>query len=108
MQGKKFSCTRDNARECEQWADQKRLESNIRKKAEKGIKPTITFKELLEQYFQHTGQYNPSASSRKWMQGQIKAFDERFGCLSGTSIYDINPRQLTNWRNKSLKKLISI
>ena len=104
--GEKFSCTRDTARECEQWAVQKILESKIHKKeAEKGIKPTITFKELLEQYFQHTGQYNPSASSRKWMQGQITVFDEKFGFLSGTSIYDINPRQLTNWRNKRSKEV---
>ncbi|MDA3440045.1 site-specific integrase [Acinetobacter bereziniae] len=101
IDGKRISCTRDTIKECEQWAARTILESKIAQNdEEKGVKPKITFRELLDQYYNNVGQFKESRSSRDWMKGQLSKFDEKFGFLSGTSIYEINPKQLTNWRNK--------
>lgn len=100
IDGKRVSCTRDTSRECEQWAAKKILESKIAtREEEQGIKPKFSFRELVDHYYEHVGQYKESKSSRSWIKGQIGIFDEKFGFLSGTSVHDITPKQLTNWRN---------
>jgi len=101
IDGKRVSCTRDTSRECEQWAAKKILESKIAtREEEQGIKPKFSFRELVDHYYEHVGQYKESKSSRSWIKGQIGIFDEKFGFLSGTSVHDITPKQLTNWRNR--------
>ncbi|WP_288385530.1 site-specific integrase [uncultured Acinetobacter sp.] len=103
IQGKRLSCTRNTAKECEQWAIKQLLESQIaQKQEEEGTKPKVTFKELLNQYFENIGLLNESKSSRNWMKGQVSKFDEKFGFLAYKAIYEITPKQLTNWRNKRL------
>ena len=101
IDGKRVSCTRDTSRECEQWAAKKILESKIAtREEEQGIKPKFSFRELVDHYYEHVGQYKESKSSRSWIKGQMSIFDEKFGFLSGTSVHDITPKQLTNWRNR--------
>jgi integrase len=101
IDGKRVSCTRDTSRECEQWAAKKILESKIAtREEEQGIKPKFSFRELVDHYYEHVGQYKESKSSRSWIKGQLGIFDEKFGFLSGTSVHDITPKQLTNWRNR--------
>ena len=101
IDGKRVSCTRDTIRECEQWAAKKILESKIAtREEEQGIKPKFSFRELIDHYYEHVGQYKESKSSRSWIKGQMGIFDEKFGFLSGTSVHDITPKQLTNWRNR--------
>lgn len=101
IDGKRVSCTRDTIRECEQWAAKKILESKIAtREEEQGIKPKFSFRELIDHYYEHVGQYKESKSSRSWIKGQLGIFDEKFGFLSGTSVHDITPKQLTNWRNR--------
>ncbi len=101
IDGKRVSCTRDTIRECEQWAAKKILESKIAtREEEQGIKPKFSFRELIDHYHEHVGQYKESKSSRSWIKGQLGIFDEKFGFLSGTSVHDITPKQLTNWRNR--------
>lgn len=106
IDGKRISCTRDTIKECEHWAATKFLESKIAtKEVEQGIKPKFTFRELVDHYYEHVGQFRESKSSRNWIKGQVSTFDEKFGFLSGTSVHDISPKQLTNWRNRRLTQV---
>lgn len=98
---KRYYCTRDTAKECEQWAASKLLELKAQTKIENGeLKPKYLFRDLNTKYYQDVGQFNPSISSRDWIKGQYKNFEMKFGALAQKSIYDITPKDLTNWRNK--------
>lgn len=106
IDGEKLSCTRDTARECEQWAAQTILESKIKKQdVERGVKPNITFRNVIDQYWKDVGQIRESKSSRTWIRGQVDTFDQKFGFLAAANIHEINPRQLTAWRNKRAKEV---
>ncbi len=105
-QGKRYYCTRDTAKECEQWAALKLLELKAQKKIESGEeKPKFLFRDLNNKYYQEVGMLNPSKSSRAWIKGQHKNFEVKFGALAQKSIYDITPKDLTNWRNKRLSEV---
>ncbi len=100
-QNQRYYCTRDTAKECEQWAAIKLLELKAQTKIETGeLKPKFMFRDLNTKYYQDVGQYNPSKSSRDWITGQYKNFEMKFGALAQKSIYDITPKDLTVWRNK--------
>jgi len=100
-QNQRYYCTRDTAKECEQWAAIKLLELKAQTKVETGeLKPKFMFRDLNTKYYQDVGQYNPSKSSRDWITGQYKNFEMKFGALAQKSIYDITPKDLTVWRNK--------
>ncbi|QDJ91847.1 tyrosine-type recombinase/integrase [Acinetobacter haemolyticus] len=100
-QNKRYYCTRDTAKECEQWAALKLLELKSQTRIESGeLKPKFIFRDLNTKYYQDVGQLNPSKSSRDWIKGQYKTFEMKFGALAQKSIYDITPKDLTNWRNK--------
>lgn len=98
LDGKRHSCTRDTARECEQWAALKLLELKSGKVQEDaGVKQHYPFKQLFEKYYQEHGRYK---KSKTWIYGQLKNFDQKFGGLAEMSIHDITPKHLTAWRNK--------
>lgn len=98
FQGKRYYCTRDTPRECEQWAALKLLELKTGKVQENaGIKQAFPFKQLFEKYYQEHGR---NKKSKAWIYGQLKTFDEKFGALGEMSIHDITPKHLTAWRNK--------
>lgn len=100
---KRYSCTRDTPKECEQWAAMKILELKAGVADEKtGQKPAITFKQLFEHYNTNIGRHKPSA---KWIQEQFKGFDNKIGLIGLKSIYDITPKDLTDWRNKRSKEV---
>lgn len=100
-QNKRYYCTRDDPKECIQWARLKLLELNTQSKVESGeLKPKFLFRDLNEKYYKDVGQHNPSKSSRDWITGQYKNFEMKFGALAQKSIYDITPKDLTVWRNK--------
>lgn len=105
-QNRRYYCTRDSAKECEQWAALKLLELKSQTKIESGeLKPKFLFRDLNTKYYQDVGQRNPSKSSRDWIKGQYKNFEMKFGALAQKSIYDISPKDLTNWRNKRLTEV---
>lgn len=104
--GKRYYCTRDTEKECEQWAALKLLELKSQTKIESGeLKPKFLFRDLNNKYFEDVGQRNPSKSSRAWIKGQYTNFENKFGALAQKSIYTITPKDLTHWRNKRLKEV---
>lgn len=105
-QNKRYYCTRDTAKECEQWAALKLLELKTQTKIETGdLKPKFSFRDLNNQYYSDVGQFNKSKSSRSWIKGQYNNFENKFGALAQKSIYDITPKDLTHWRNKRLNEV---
>ncbi|MFW2077525.1 tyrosine-type recombinase/integrase [Acinetobacter sp. ULE_I010] len=103
---KRYYCTRDTEKECEQWAALKLLELKTQTRIESGeLKPKFMFRDLNNKYYTDVGQLNKSKSSRAWIKGQYNNFENKFGALAQKSIYDISPKDLTNWRNKRLKEV---
>ncbi|MFW2077479.1 hypothetical protein ACG94X_07080 [Acinetobacter sp. ULE_I010] len=103
-ESKRYYCTRDTAKECEQWAALKLLELHTQTRIENGeIKPKFSFRDLNNKYYESVGQRKESKSSRAWIKGQYRSFETKFGALAQKSIYDITPKDLTNWRNKRLQ-----
>lgn len=105
-QCKRYYCTRDTAKECEQWAALKLLELKAQTKIEEGeLKPKFLFRDLNDKYYTDVGQLKESKSSREWIKGQYNNFENKFGALAQKSIYDITPKDLTHWRNKRLEQV---
>lgn len=103
LNGKRYSCTRDTAKECQQWAMSKIVELQIEKQhAEQGIKPHLSFYSLFTDYYEKVGRYK---GSQKWILSQYKSFKRKFDELSEKSIHDITPKDLTKWRNNRLKEV---
>jgi len=103
IDGERFSCTRDTAKECEQWVAQKILESKVKKTNEEdGVKPHYPFKTLFYKYYNEVGS---KLRGSVYVKQQLNPFDEKFGALAEMSIHDITPQHLTNWRNKRLKEV---
>lgn len=100
--GQRYSCTRDTAKECQQWAAMKLLELKAGVVDRENNKLTITFNELFEQYHHNVGRYK--ASSR-WIREQLDVFDRKFGLLANKDIGEITPKDLTQWRNNRLKEV---
>ncbi|WP_455799070.1 tyrosine-type recombinase/integrase [Acinetobacter baumannii] len=101
--GKRYSCTRDTPKECEHWATIKLLELKTgRTEENKPVKPTITWLDLFNQYYDNVGKHT---DSKAWNLTQLKSFEKKVGNLANTLIYDITPKQLTTWRNKRLKEV---
>lgn len=97
-ENQRYYCTRDTAKECEQWAALKLLELKSQSRIESGeVKPKFLFRDLNTKYYQDVGQHNKSKSSRAWIAGQYKNFEMKFGALAQKSIYDITPKDLTAW-----------
>lgn len=96
--GERYSCTRDTAKECEQWAAMKLLELKAGiATTPKDQKPNFSFRELFEQYYRNVGKHKRSS---RQINEQFSTFDKKFGELSYKNIHDITPKDLTDWRNK--------
>lgn len=103
INGKRSSATRDTAKECEQWAAQKLLESKANQLAEdKGLKQHYPFKTLFYKYYDEVGK---KLRGSKYVKEQLNPFEEKFGALAEMSIHDITPKHLTTWRNKRAKEV---
>lgn len=102
-QNKRYYCTRDTAKECEQWAAIKLLELKTGKaQEEKGVKPHYSFALLFEQYYEDVGKKKPS---KDWILSQKKSFHKKLGNLAEMSVHDITPEHLTAWRKKRQKQV---
>lgn len=102
-EGKRYSCTRDTAKECEQWAALKLLELKTGKaQEEQGVKPHFPLSALFDKYYLDYYHKTPSAT---WAKGQRNTFVRTFGKLVDMSIHDITPQHLTAWRNRRSKQV---
>lgn len=102
IDGTRYSCTRDTARECQQWAMSKIVElQSVREQKENEVK-SISFYALFADYYEKVGRYK---GSQKWILSQYKSFKRKFDDLSEKSIHDITPQDLTKWRNNRLKEV---
>ena len=97
--GKRYSATRDTAKECEQWAALKILElnANAGESVAEEAKLIFTFKQLFDEYFEKVGRHS---KSKDWILVQYKTFETKFGDLAHKNIHDITPQDLTAWRNR--------
>ena len=102
---KRYSATRDTARECEQWASLKLLELKTGKaNEEKGIKVAYPFKQLCEKYFIERGSKLKSAHV---IRNKLDNIDRILGELATSSIYDFKPEDIVRWRNKRILEVQS-
>ena len=102
---KRYSATRDTAKECEQWAAIKLLELKTGKADEdKGIRPAYPFKQLCEKYFEERGSKFKSAYV---IRNKLNNIDRILGELATKSIYDFKPEDIVRWRNKRVLEVKS-
>lgn len=103
VNGRRYSATRDTAKECQRWAVSKMVEMQaIQAQEDKGITRQLTFFELFTDYYERVGRYKPS---KPWIYTQYKCFEKKLGDIANKSIYEITPQDLTNWRNKRLTEV---
>ncbi len=102
--GKRYSATRDTEKECAQWAAMKMLElkAGAGENVAEELKPTFTYKQLFDEYFEKVGKHSKSKS---WILTQYNTFEKKLGVLAHKSIHDITPQDLTKWRNKRSKEV---
>ena len=100
FEGKRYSATRDSARECERWAAERLLSLKAGRKVEQ--KSSITFRELVHLYFEQEGKFTPSA---RQIREKIQSFDANFRQLGEFQIHQITPKHLTDWRNRRLQEV---
>lgn len=105
INGKRVSCTRDTAKECEQWAANKLLEIKAEKK-QSDIKKSCSLRELINIHYQKIASKTPSS---KMHLSKINAIDKIIGDILDKQIHEITPQDLTNdltnWRNKRLQEV---
>lgn len=100
---KRYSATRDTAKECEQWATLKLLELKTGKaEIEKGIKPAFPFRQLCEKYYQEHGRHTRSSRTIKV---KIVNLDRIAPDIADKSIHDFKPSDIVTWRNKRKKEV---
>ncbi|MCX0331920.1 site-specific integrase [Acinetobacter radioresistens] len=103
FQKKRYSVTRDSAKECEIWAMDKLSELRSGKKAiEQGEKPKYLFRDLCAKYYQEHGQHMRSARTINF---KIKNLDRIAPNLADKSIYDFKPADIAAWRNNRKKEV---
>lgn len=96
--GQRYSCTRDTAKECEQWAAKKLLELKAGV-AQSKQRRTMTFYELFERY---NAEVAPSMKTAAGINAQFKALNWKVGALAAKQIHEITAEDWSNWRNKRL------
>lgn len=103
FENKRYSATRDTAKECEHWASIKLLELKTGKvDIEKGIKPALPFRQLGANYYQEHGRHMKSART---IMLKIKNLDRIAPKLADKSIYDFKPSDIAEWRNARKKEV---
>lgn len=102
---KRYSATRDTAKECEQWATLKLLELKTGKaQLEQGIMPALPFKQLCEKYYIEKG---CKLKSGYVIRNKLDNIDRILGALATKSIYDFKPQDIVQWRNKRVLEVKS-
>lgn len=102
---KRYSCTRDTEKECEQWAALKLLELKTGKaQEESGIKPNFPFSQLCEKYYLEKG---VKLKSKDVIRNKLDNLERIVGKLATKSIYDFKPSDIVSWRNKRLLEVKS-
>lgn len=100
---KRYSATRDTAKECEQWASLKLLELKTGKaNFEQGIKPAYPFRLLCNKYYEEHGRHMRSARTINF---KLKNLDHIAPNLADKSIYDFRPADIAEWRNNRKKEV---
>lgn len=100
---KRYSATRDTAKECEQWASLKLLELKTGKaNFEEGIKPAYPFRLLCNKYYEEHGRHMRSARTINF---KIKNLDHIAPNLADKSIYEFRPADIAEWRNNRKKEV---
>lgn len=99
-EGRRYSATRDTAKQCEQWAAEKLLQLKAGTHVDK--RETLTFRELVHYYYEQHGKFTPSA---KQINEKVQSFDSNFGQLGEKQIHLITPQDLTEWRNRRQKQV---
>lgn len=102
LDGKRYSATRDTAKECTIWASQKLLEHKAGLLQANSKSHALPFAELLTLYHNKVGKHKPSAHTEIVF---IKAFTRDFATLAQMPISDITAKDLTDWRNKRLESV---
>ncbi len=104
-QKQRYSCTRDTAKECEDWAAIKLLELKTgRANVENGIKPAFPFKQLCEKYYSEHGSKLKSAHI---IRNKLDNLERITGELATKSIHDFHPNDIVRWRNKRVLEVQS-
>lgn len=104
-QKKRYSATRDTAKECEQWAALKLLElKTVKAQEEKGIKPPLPFDELCKKYYFDKG---IKLRSKTTIRSKIDSIHRILNELATKSIYEFSPNDIVKWRNKRLLEVKS-
>lgn len=102
FENKKYSATRDTAKECEHWASIKLLELKTGKaELEQGVKPAYPFRQLCNKYYQEHGRHMRSART---IMFKIKNLDRIVPNIADKSVYDFKPIDIVAWRNNHKKK----
>ena len=105
FENKRYTATRDTAKECEHWASLKLLELKTgRSELIQGIKPAYPFRQLCEKYFQEHGRHMRSART---ILIKIKNLDRIAPNIADKSIYDFKPTDIALWRNNR-KKVVKV
>lgn len=98
IDGKRFSATRDTARECEQWASQKILEY----KAGVAQKKTISLKALFDLYFERVAKKRKTAQEYKWF---FSKFVSDYPWLANKQVHEITAQDLTQYRDSEMLRI---
>lgn len=105
FENKRYTATRDTAKECEHWASLRLLELKTgRSELIQGIKPAYPFRQLCEKYFQEHGRHMRSART---ILIKIKNLDRIAPNIADKSIYDFKPTDIALWRNNR-KKVVKV
>lgn len=103
FENKRYSATRDTAKECEHWAITKLADlKNGKVSEEKGIKTAYPFRELCDKYFQEHGRH---LKSGRTILFKIKNVERIAPNLANKSIYEFKPADIVEWRNKRKKEV---
>lgn len=100
--GKRISATRDTEKECEQWAMLKLLELKTNQHLKEDVKQHYPLSALMSKYYNEVGKF---LRSKRFIKMSINQFIKTYPILAETSIHDITPQMLTDWRNSRLKKV---
>lgn len=100
---KRYSCTRDTEKECEQWAAMKLLELKSGKaQREDGIMPVLPFDQLCEKYYIEKG---IKLKSKEAIRSKFNNLEKILGELAKKSIYEFMPVDIAKWKAKRLKEV---
>lgn len=103
FENKRYSATRDTAKECEHWASIKLLGLKTGKaNLDQGIKPAYPFRQLCDKYYQEHGRHMRSART---IMFKIKNLDRIAPNIADKSIYDFKPSDIAIWRNNRKKEV---